>query len=50
IQEEINKYREKRFPAVIPIPGTAGSLGIGMSGVKKCVEKAVGADILFRDD
>lgn len=50
IQEEINRYREKRFPAVIPIPGTAGSLGIGMNGVKKCVEKAVGADILFRDE
>lgn len=50
IQEEINQYREKRFPAVIPIPGTEGSLGIGMNGVKKCVEKAVGADILFRDD
>ena len=50
IQDEINKYRERRFPAVIPIPGIAGSLGIGMNGIKKCVEKAVGADILFRDE
>ncbi len=50
IENEINQYREKRFPAIIPIPGVQGSLGIGMRGVKRCVEKAVGADILFRDD
>jgi len=43
------EYRDKRFPAIIPIPGVLGNLGIGMGGVKKCVEKAVGADILFRD-
>lgn len=49
IEDEINQYRESRFPAIIPIPGIQGSLGIGMQGVKKCVEKAVGADILFRD-
>ncbi len=50
IKHEIDQYREDRFPAVIPIPGIQGSLGIGMQGVKKCVEKAVGADILFRDE
>lgn len=50
IENEINQYRESRFPAIIPIPGVQGSLGIGMLGVKRCVEKAVGADILFRDE
>jgi len=50
IENEINQYRERRFPAIIPIPGIQGSLGIGMNGVRKCVEKAVGADILFRDE
>jgi V/A-type H+-transporting ATPase subunit F len=49
IENEIDQYRERRFPAIIPIPGIQGSLGIGMQGVKKCVEKAVGADILFRE-
>ncbi len=49
IEREIDEYRGNRFPAIIPIPGTQGSVGIGMRGVKKCVEKAVGADILFRD-
>ncbi len=50
VKDEIEKHRDERFPAVIPIPGIQGSLGIGMRGVKKCVEKAVGADILFRDE
>jgi len=49
ITDKINQYRESRFPAVIPIPGIQGSLGIGMQGVKECVEKAVGADILFNE-
>ena len=46
----IDKYSEQKFPAIIPIPGNQGSLGIGMQGVKKSVERAVGADILFRDE
>ena len=50
MEDEISRYRERRFPAIIPIPGIQGSLGIGMKGIKKCVEKAVGADILFQDE
>lgn len=49
IPEDIERYRFSRFPAIIPIPGSQGSLGIGMSSVKKSVEKAVGADILFNE-
>jgi len=45
--ESIEKYKESRLPAIIPIPGNQGSLGIGIKGVKKSVERAVGADILF---
>lgn len=47
IPEEIEKYKETRLPAIIPIPGMDGSYGIGMANVKKSVEQAVGADILF---
>ncbi len=46
---EISKYNAKKYPAVIPIPGVNGSLEIGMKGIRKAVEKAVGADILFRE-
>ncbi len=49
ITTEIDKYKDKRFPAIILIPNNQGSLGIGMRGVKKSVERAVGADILFKD-
>lgn len=49
ISEEIDRYRYSRFPAIILIPGSQGTLGIGMASVKKSVEKAVGADILFKD-
>jgi V/A-type H+-transporting ATPase subunit F len=43
----IDAYKEAMFPAVIPIPGNEGALGLGMMNVKKSVERAIGADILF---
>lgn len=49
ISSSIDKFKERKFPAIIPIPGNQGTLGIGMQGVKKTVEKAVGADILFNE-
>ncbi|HKM28257.1 MAG TPA: V-type ATP synthase subunit F [Anaerovoracaceae bacterium] len=47
ILEEVDKYNDSRLPAIIPIPGANGTLGIGMRNLKKSVERAVGADILF---
>ena len=47
MMKEVEEYTDNRLPAVIPIPGKDGSLGIGMTSVKKSVERAVGADILF---
>ncbi|MCI5534118.1 MAG: V-type ATP synthase subunit F [Firmicutes bacterium] len=47
MQDEVDEYTDLRIPAIIPIPGRDGSLGIGMTSVKKSVERAVGADILF---
>lgn len=47
MMKEVEEYTDCRLPAVIPIPGKDGSLGIGMTSVKKSVERAVGADILF---
>lgn len=49
ITSSIDKYKDSRFPAIIPIPNNQGTLGIGIQGVKKSVERAVGADILFKD-
>lgn len=50
LEEDITKYAELSIPAIIAIPGSDGSYGIGLSNVKYAVEKAVGADILFGDE
>lgn len=50
IMDRIEKHKDRKLPAIILIPGNQGSLGIGMQGIKKSVERAVGADILFRDE
>ncbi|NLT47634.1 MAG: V-type ATP synthase subunit F [Clostridiales bacterium] len=48
--DDIEKYKDMRVPAIIPIPGMDGSYGIGIANLKKSVERAVGADILFSND
>lgn len=46
MEADIARYKDALTPAVILIPGKEGSLGLGMSNIKKAVERAVGADIL----
>lgn len=46
MQDEIAKYKDQVIPAIILIPGKAGSLGMGMQNITDSVERAVGADIL----
>lgn len=50
LKDTIYEYNEKRLPAIIPIPSMKGTTGIGIRNIKKAVEKAVGADILFNND
>lgn len=50
IKDTVYEYNEKRLPAIIPIPSMKGTTGIGLANIKKAVEKAVGADILFNND
>lgn len=47
VQNIIERYKARAFPAVIPIPTAQGSTGYGMKAISKDVEKAVGIDILF---
>jgi len=49
VMDKIAELRPLRLPAVVPIPSTHGSLGIGMEQVKETVKKAVGIDILGFD-
>jgi len=48
IQEEIAKYKDDPLPAIICIPNQNGTTGYGMATIKNAVERAVGADILFK--
>lgn len=41
----MDMYRDDMLPAIIPIPGRNGSLGIGMDNIHRNVERAVGTDI-----
>lgn len=47
--DSIARYKDDPVPAVIVIPGRRGSDGYGLFNVRKSVERAVGADILFKD-
>lgn len=49
IQEEMAFYRDRKLPAILPIPGASGNTGLGMAQVKKYVEQAVGSDILSQN-
>lgn len=49
LEEEIAKYKDAPRPAIISIPGRGGSTGYGMAAIKSAVERAVGADILFKE-
>jgi V/A-type H+-transporting ATPase subunit F len=40
----IEEYKEKKIPAIIPIPSSKGGIGIGMAKLKNAVERAVGAN------
>ena len=46
MENEIHKYRERTFPALIPIPGVTGNTGFGLKNISRSVEQAVGSDIL----
>lgn len=50
IKETIDRYKNKMLPAVILIPGSQGSLGIGLADIRDNVEKAVGVDILSKKE
>ena len=49
IPDTIQRYLTQPFPAIIPIPNREGTTGYGMAGIKRNVDKAIGADILFGD-
>ncbi|MBQ7346789.1 MAG: V-type ATP synthase subunit F [Clostridia bacterium] len=49
LEEELSRYKDLPLPAVVSIPGQGGSTGYGMNNIRSAVERAVGADILFKE-
>lgn len=49
LSEQLSQYKDMPLPAVISIPGSGGSTGYGMNLIRSAVERAVGADILFKE-
>lgn len=49
LEEDMARYRDLPVPAVVSVPGQEGSMGYGMNNLRHAVERAVGADILFKD-
>ncbi len=46
LENELERYRTRPLPAIVPIPGVKGNTGMGMKNVSSSVQKAVGSDIL----
>lgn len=50
ISESLKKYKDMPIPAITVIPGAGGTDGYGMASLKSAVERAVGVDILFKNN
>jgi V/A-type H+-transporting ATPase subunit F len=49
LEEFLNRYRTKTYPAIIPIPKGGTTSGYAMNSLRRDMDKAIGADILFKD-
>jgi V/A-type H+-transporting ATPase subunit F len=50
MSDVLPELSEAGWPIITVIPGLKGSLGMGISLLRKRVEKAIGADILFKGE
>ena len=49
-EDFLDRYRVQPYPAIIPIPRGGESTGYAMTSLRRDMEKAIGADILFKDN
>lgn len=49
--EEIDKFKNEKVPAIIPIPSVTGTYGMGIEALRTAVERAVGsAEMIFGEN
>ena len=49
LRELIDKYKDEPLPSIVPVPGKDGAAGYGMENIRRAAERAIGADILFKE-
>lgn len=49
LSEDMARYKDVPLPAVVTIPGRAGATGYGLAAMKSATQRAVGADIIFKE-
>ena len=49
LAQDMARYKDAPLPAITVIPGRAGGTGYGMAALRAAAERAIGADILFKD-
>lgn len=46
----LKRFLESAYPIVIPVPGKSGKSGYSEQKLRENMERALGVDILFRDE
>ena len=50
IADVISEFMTETEPIIIEIPSSEGTIGLGKQKMKRITERAVGADILFKEE
>jgi V/A-type H+-transporting ATPase subunit F len=50
VADLITAYAAQTLPIIIEIPPIGGTIGLGKKKMKRITERAVGADILFKEE
>lgn len=50
VTDLITEYVDQTLPIIIEIPSFEGTIGLGKQKMKRITERAVGADILFKEE
>lgn len=49
LEEFLERYKNVPYPVIIPIPRGGQGTGYAMTSLKRDMERAIGADILFKN-
>ncbi|MGD2246848.1 MAG: V-type ATP synthase subunit F [Candidatus Methanofastidiosia archaeon] len=50
VTDVITEYATQTLPIIIEVPSFEGTVGLGKQKMKRITERAVGADILFKEE